>query len=214
MQNWNRLYSYIHDYQNLLYDFYSKHAVAFLTTYWNLNRQDTIWDDESLLGGAYERLGDLTGIKFNKYLLLPIYFPDEISSPFEGTEIGQNKEQETTIVFPSTYGINPYPGDFVKLEQQFMRPTNNTYPIFVVGGVEIHPNTDRRFWKMKIQVYESETTEQLDNQTEDVFVFFDYDKKIHPLEEAITLARMMEKSATLKRRLKDMWDPNTGFYSV
>ena len=214
MQNWTRLYQYIHDYQNLLYSFYAKHAVAFLTTYWNINKEVTIWDNRDMMGGAYERTGDLTGIRWNKYLLLPIYFPDEITSPFDGTETGLNKIQETSIVFPSEYGLTPYAGDIVKLEQQFLRPTNNTYPIFMVEGIDIHPNTDYRFWKLKLKVHHSTTTDVIDDQTEDTFVFFDYDKKIHPIEEALSLARLLEKNAELKSRLEEIYDPNTGFYMV
>lgn len=212
MQNWTRLYSYIEEYQKLLYDVYSKHAVAFLTTYWNINKDVTVWDDNNLLGGSYERVGDLTGMRWDKYMTLPIYFPDEISVAFDATDTGQIKEQETTIVIPSTYGITPYPGDMVKLEQSFLRPDTDTYPIFVVSGVEIHPNTDRRFWKLKLKVFESRSIEELDLQTEDTYVFFDYDKKIHTLEESIELAKLLAKDEELKERLKNMWDPDRGFY--
>jgi len=214
MQNWTRLYSYSHDYQNLLYNFYSKHHVAFLTTYWNINKEETIWDDEYMLGGSYERTGDLSGMRWDKYLLLPVYFPEEISVAFDGSESGYNKEQESSIVIPSSYGITPYPGDIVKLEQQFMNPTNNTYPTFIVSGIEIHPNTEYRFWKMKINVFQSEPSSSVENQTQDAYVFFDYDKKIHTLDEGIALARLMEKDEELKGRLRNIWDPNSGFFST
>ena len=214
MQNWTRLYSYIHDYQNLLYSYYSKHAVAFLTTYYNLNTDVTIWDADEAYAGSYERVGELTGMKWDKYLLLPVYFIDEISTAFDAQDIGQNKMQETTITFPSTYGITPLAGDVIKLEQQFMNPDNNTYPVFMIEGVEIHPNTERRFWKLKLKVFESVDTVIMDNQTEDTFVFFDYDKKIHTLDDAIVLAQLMEQDDELSDRLKNMWNTNTGFYSV
>jgi len=212
IQNWVRLYHYIHEYQNLVYDFYSKQAVAFLVTYWNLDRTATIWDNRDMMGGAYERTGDLTGLKFNKYLLLPIYFPEEINTAFDATEHGQVKEQETTIVIPSTYGITPYPGDFIKLEQQFLCPSNDTYPIFIVTGIEIHPNTERRFWKLKVKVYQSVDIQVIENQTSGVFVFFDYDKNIYPISEAMYLSTLLSKAEELKGRLDKSWDPLTGFH--
>lgn len=215
MQNWERLYSYIHEYQNLVYDYYSKHAVAFLCTYWNLDKEDTVWDNVQLLGGAYERIGDLTGIKFNKYLLLPVYFTEEVTTAFDGTETGLQKDQETSIVFPSTYGITPYAGDFIKFEQQFMRnETPDNYPVFIVSGVEPGPNTDRRFWKLKVKVEQSINTDQIDNQTSETLVFFDYDKKIHTVSEASALSKMLIKSEKLKSKLVDMWDDNSGLYNV
>jgi len=214
IQNWTRLYSYIEEYQNLLYEYYSKHAVAFLTTYWNINKDVTVWDDKNLFGGSYERVGDLTGMRWDKYLVLPVYFPEEISVSFDGQETGQIKDQETTIVIPSSYGVTPLVGDVVKLDQQFLRPYLNTYPIFIVTGVDIHPNTDRRFWRLKIKVFESRTVDEMELQTEDTYVFFDYDKQIHTLQESLDLAEMLAKNEELNQRLRNMWDPNIGFYMV
>ena len=37
IQNYERLYDYVQEYQYLLYDYYAEHAVRFLTTYYNLN---------------------------------------------------------------------------------------------------------------------------------------------------------------------------------
>jgi len=214
MQNWERLYSYIHDYQQLVYDYYSKTGVAFLINYYNIDRTDTVWEDEDLMGGPYEWLGNLTGLKFNKYLLLPVYFFDEINTGFDGQEIGLNKEQTSTFVFPSSYGITPYAGDLVKLEQAYMRPTNNTYPLFTVEGREIHPNTDKRFWKLTIRPHHSSDTHEADLQVSNTYVFFDYDKKVHTLEDGLSLARLLSRNDKLRDRLTALWDPNSGFYQI
>lgn len=212
IQNWVRLYHYIHEYQHLVYDFYSKQGVAFLVTYWNLDKENTIWDNKDVMGGAYERTGELTGLKFNKYLLLPVYFPDEINTMFDGSETGLNKEQESSFVIPSSYGITPYPGDFIKLEQQYLQSSNDTYPIFVVTGIEIHPNTEKRFWKVKIKVYQSVSIDKVNEQTSGQFVFFDYDKQIYPIDQAEYLANLLSKSEVLKDRLQGSWDALTGFH--
>ena len=214
MQNWTRLYSYIHEYQSLVYDYYSRVGVAFLINYYNLDTEDTIWDDEDLMGGYYERLGKLSGIKYNKYLLLPVYFIEEITTSFDGRDEGLVKEQETSFVIPSVYGITPYVGDIVKLEQSYMRPENNVYPLFIVTGAEIHPNTDRRFWKLKIKVYHSDSQHDVEDQVSETFVFFDYDKKIHTLDDATTLAKLLYKHDNLRGRLKELFDPNSGFYQI
>lgn len=210
MQNWDRLYSYIHEYQNLVLDYYSKHGVAFLTTYWNINKDKTIWDKQQLFGGAYEISGDLSGIKWDKYLTLPVYFAEEISTGFDGSETGLIKAQETSIVFPYLYGITPYAGDIVKMEQQFLQPKNDSYPLFKVTGVEVYPNTEKRYWKLKLKVHESKNIEDIDDQVADKYVFFEYDKKIHTLDEAKTLARMLAKDEELKTNLVDMWNDNSG----
>ncbi len=213
-QYWQRLYSYIEEYQSLVYDYYSKQGLAFLTTYYGLNKESTVWDNEEMFNGSYEKLGDLSGIKWNKYLLLPVYFIDEISTSFDATETGYNKLNETSFVIPSSYGITPYPGDFVKLEQNYLQPNNNTHPLLIVGGVDIHPNTDKRFWKLKVSTEQSNRMTQLNEQTEDTFVFFDYDKTIHTLDDSITLTNLLNKQDKISKRLKSLWNENSGFYQT
>lgn len=214
MQKYERIYDYIHEYQNLVYEYYSKHVVSFLVTYYNLNIDETIWENEDVFGGAYEQVGDLTGIKRNKILVLPIFYIEDMTNSFDGQETGYNKESETTFVFPSTYDFRPYPHDIIKLEQNFLRPSNDTYPLFEVTGVEIHPNTDKRFWKLKCQVFQSETLESVDKQIANVYSFVEYDKKIHNIPDSQFIARLLLKDDNLKPTLNDLHDDRVGFYFI
>ncbi len=214
IQNWERLYYYIHEYQNLIYDYYSKHAVAFLVTYYNINTETTVWEDEKLFGGYYEKIGDLSGVRWNKYVLLPIYFITEVQTVFEGTETGLIKQNESEIVIPSSYGIQPYHNDIVKFEQEYLKPTNDTYPLFSVTGIEKSANTDRTFWKCRIKTEQSKTTEQLERQISDIFVFYDYTKSVHTIDNAIFLTRLMQKHEGIKGKLTSLYDRNSGFYFV
>jgi len=213
MQNYERLYEYVHEYQRLLYEYYSKSVVRFLVTYYNLNVDETIWEDEDVFGGAYEDVGEYSGIKRNKILLLPVYYPEEINTAFDGEDIGYNKNTETTIVIPSTYGFKPYPHDILKFEQSFLRPTNDTYPLYEVTGVEIHPNTDRRYWRLKCQVFQSETLQSVDAQVVNTYSFVEYSKQIHTLEDAQFISRLLYKDSLLRPVLKDnLFDNRSGFY--
>lgn len=213
IQNYERLYEYVHEYQRLLYDYYSKHVVRFLVTYYNINVSETIWEDEDIFGGPYEDVGDLSGVKRNKILLLPVYYPEEINTAFDGEDIGYNKNTETTIVIPSTYGFVPYPNDIVKFEQSFLRPTNDTYPLYQVTGVEIHPNTDRRYWRLKCQVFQSETLSAVEEQVVNAYSFVEYSKQIHTLEDAQFISRLLYKDSLLRPVLKDnLFDNRAGFY--
>lgn len=214
MELYSRIYSYISEYQRLVYDYYSKHSVAFLVTYYNINVPETVWDDELLNGGYYEKIGTLTGVKFNKYLLLPVYFIDEIATSFDGQDIGEVKENTTSFVIPSSYGLTPYPNDVIKLEQSYLRPTNNVYPLYKVSGVEISANTDKRFWKVKIETEQSRTTTEIDQQVENTMVFFDYDKKVHTLSRSTTLTKLLVKNESLRANLKSAWDDNSGYYFI
>ena len=213
-QLFERLYHYIHEYQRLVYEYYSKDAVAFLTTYYHIDTEETVWDDEKLRGGSYHRVGELSGIRYHKILLLPVYFTDEIATQFDAQEIGYIKENETSFVIPNTYGFTPLPGDKVKLEQEYLRPTNDTYPVFSVTGIEKSTNTDRTFFRVKIQVEQSITTEQLEDHVTNIYAFFDYDKNIYRLEDSQRLAELLVRNEKLREciTINSLYDQNSGFY--
>lgn len=214
IQKYTRIYDYIYDFHRLLYDYYSKHAVAFLVNYYNFDVPNTVWDDDKLYGGSYESTGDLSGKKWNKYLLMPVYFIEEVTTTFDGQDIGYIKEGRTSFVIPSTYGITPYPGDFVKFDQTFLRETNDTYPVFRIEGVEISVNADFRFWKLSAIVYQSKRTTSIDAKVTNTFAFVDYDKKIHTLANSEFLTKLLLKNESLRDNLKDLYDKNSGFYFI
>jgi hypothetical protein len=214
-QKFQRIYDYIHEYQNLVYDFYSKDVVAFLTTYYHIDAPETIWEDENVFAGAYDRVGEYSGIRWNKVLLLPVYYSEEISTVFDAQDIGYIKENITSFVIPSTYGFTPLPNDKFKLEQEYLRPTNDIYPTFSVTGIEKSVNADRLFWKLKVELEQSVTTSQLDLQVTNTYTFFEYDKKIHTIPHAQFLTRLLSKNETLRDRSKNiLYDRNSGYYFV
>jgi len=214
MQKYLRIYDYIHEYQRLIYDYYSHSVVAFLTTYYHIDTDETIWEDENVFAGAYDRVGELSGIKWNKILLLPVYYIDEINSPLDGQEIGYVKENNSTFVIPSIYGITPLPNDKIKLEQDYLRPTNNTYPLFNVGGVEKSVNADRLFWKINVSLEQSVTETQLNLQVENSYTFYDYDKTIHTVDDATFMTKLLAKNEDLRTEIKSLFDDNSGFYFI
>jgi len=214
-QLWERQYHYIHEYQYLVYEYYAKDVVAFLTTYYHLNTSETIWDNEYVMGGAYEEIGDLTGIRWDKFLLLPVFFIDEISSiGFDATEIGQNKLTETYCVIPSEYKFTPLPHDIIQFEQDYLQMSPNNQPIYHVSGVEIAPNTDRRFWKLKLEVNQSRKIPEVENQTLNTYMFLDYDKQIHTVENANIILNLLETNSNLKKTVSENYDSGTGFYLI
>ena len=212
IQKYQRLYEYVHEYQNLVYDFYAEHTVRFLVTYYNMNIPETIWEDSDVFGGPYEWTGDLSGIKRNKILVLPVYYMEEVATAFDGSETGYTKANETTFVIPSTHGFIPYPQDIIKVEQAYMRPTNDVYPIYVVTGIEVSANTDRRYWKLKVETFQSETLASVDAQVVDTYAYVEYDKKIHTIADAEFMAKLLVKDAAIKPALNNLHDNRAGFY--
>ena len=214
-QKFNNIYSYINEYQRMVYEIYAEDVVSFLCTYYHIDAPDTIWEDEDVFAGSYDRVGEYSGIKWNKILLLPIYYSEEITTAFDGQDIGLVKENETSFVIPSIYGITPLPNDKIKFEQNFLRPTNDTYPIFNVTGREKSVNTDFTFWKVRVKVEQSVTEDQIEAQVQDTFAFFDYDKQIHTVPNSTFLTRLLVKNDILRDRLKNIFhDRNSGFYLI
>ena len=212
-QKYERIYDYIHEYQKLIYDFYSKDVVAFLTTYYHIDTQQTIWEDENVFAGSYDRVGEFSGVRWNKILLLPVYYMEEVSTAFDGQEIGYVKENDTTFAIPSTYGFTPLPNDKIKMEQSYLRPTNDVYPLFNITGVEKSVNTDRTFWKLKVKIEQSVTENTLNEQVSNIYSFFEYDKNIYSLEDAQFLSRLLSKNEKLKVCIKqNLYDSRSGFY--
>jgi len=212
-QKFERIYDYIHEYQNLVYNFYSKDIVAYLTTFYHIDTEETVWEDENVFGGSYDRVGEFSGVKWNKILLLPVYYIEDVNTSFDGQETGYVKDNETTFVIPSTYGFTPLPNDKLKMEQDYLRPTNNVYPIFNVGGVEKSVNEDRLFWKLKVKTEQSITETQLDGQVSNTYTFFEYDKKIHTISDAQYMSRLLSKNEDLKSIVTtNLYDKRSGYY--
>lgn len=211
MQLYSRIYDYIHEYQDLLYDYYSKHVVAYLCTYYNTNITDSVWDTD-MMGGSYEPIGELSGTKRNKILLLPVFFTEDMSVSFDAQDIGYTRYSETILTIPSTYNLKPYPGDIVKFESSFLNPKADNYPVYQVTGVEVHPPTEKRFWRLRTQVFQSFTTDQIEPSVENTYSFVEYTKLIHTLEDAQFISRLLIKHEALRECLKNMFDRKAGFY--
>lgn len=216
MQLYTRLYDYIYDYQKLIYDYYSKTATAFLVTYYHLDLDQTIWDSTKLTGGYYEKIGELSGVKWNKILLLPVFFIENLSGSLTGEDIGMITEKETSIVIPSTYNFMPYPNDIIKLDQNYLQPNRETdvYSLYVVSGIEKSTPLPKTFFKLKVVTEQSRTTTEIDQQVSNTYSFFEYTKFVYSVPDTLFLARMMLKNETLRVRLKNMFDENSGFYFI
>lgn len=216
MQNYSRIYDYIYEYWRHLYDVYSKHAIAYLVTYYNIDKEATVWDNDKIMGGAYEPIGPLSGMKWNKYLLLPVFFIGETSTIFDAQEVGYVDEATTEFVIPDIYGITPYPGDMLKLDQRYLvrNSIDDTFAIYEIQGVKKQSPADRTYWQATCFVNQSRTSTEIDHQVNKTYVFFDYDKKIHTVPDSVVLTRMLNKHETIRNRLKNLYDDNSGFYFI
>lgn len=215
MQKWTRRYDYNNEYLNLVLKYYSKHAVAFPVTYWNFDNENSIYDNEKLDGGPYKFVSNtLSGWRWTKILLLPVYFIDQMNLVWSAEDRGYiySSRMETNIVIPSEYGITPVVHDYVKFEQSFVRPTNNVAPILVVRNIEDNNFGEHNFYKLTLTLEGHVRDIDLDVQSTSTNVFVDYTKTIHSLSVAEALLRMLEKNRIVVERLAEEVDVTTGFY--
>ena len=214
MQNYKRIYDYYYEFWKTIYDVYSRHGIAYKVTYYHLDTTSTIWDDDTLFGGSYESLGPLSGIKYDKILFLPIYFITEMSNVWDAQAEGFINPGEIEIVIPSDYGFVPIPGDMFKLDEFVIDTQRDINPIFKISNLKKQTHQDLAYWQSHGEIYQSKTTEDLDLQVQNTMVFYDYDKKIHTLNDSISLTRMLNKNKIVRDRLKDLYDRNSGLYFV
>jgi hypothetical protein len=168
------------------------------------------------MGGAYEPIGPLSGIRWNKYLLLPVFFIGETSTVFDAQDIGYVNEGSTEIVFPDQYGIIPYPGDVIKLDQRYLvkDSVQDKFALYEIQGVKKQSPADRTFWQLSCYVNQSRTTTEIDTQLANTYVFFDYDKNIHTIPDSVVLTRMLNKNEEVRQNLANLYDQNSGFYFI
>jgi len=216
MQNYTKLEDqYSNEYWRLMYEYYAAHGISYKVTYYNLDVNTTIWDKTDLFGGYYEKIGELSGVKWNKILLLPVFQIGETTNVFDADETGYINKGETELVIPSLYGITPYPNDIIQLNRPYLTTTYQIedFPIFTVTGVQKQSPQQRTWWKLNLKIEQSRREMEIESnhQISGNFTFFDYTKKIYTIQDAITMTKMMSKNLELKERIKDMVDQNSGF---
>lgn len=213
MQKYNRIYEYFDEYWRLIYDYYAEHGIAYPVTYYNLDVPSIVWDKTDLLGGYYEKIGELSGVRWSKILLLPVFQIGETSNIFDADETGYINKGESELVIPSIYGITPYPNDIIALNRKYLSTSvpEEDFPIFTVTGVQKQSPQERTYWKLSLKIEQSRREIDLTPQVSNNYTFFDYTKKIYRVEDAISMTRMMVKNKLLKERINEMIDQNSGF---
>jgi len=168
------------------------------------------------MGGYYEKIGDLTGVRWIKYHFLPVFWVEETLTDYTAEDIGYINEGESRFVIPWSYGIEPTPNDMIKFEQEFLVAGRgpDKYSLFCVTGVKVRPPNGKILWELKLIIEQSRTTDEIDRQVSKQRVFFDYTKKIYTVEDAQTLSRMMVKNEAIRNNLKQLYDQNSGFYLI
>lgn len=129
---------YTDEYLDLILNKYGIIRPNYFCTYFKFDYDNSILDDrENIDAGSYKLLGNLSGRKYKKIQLLPVWLVEN-HGPIVRTqkEEGINAEFRTSFVLPDYYGLRPTPKDFV----YFYNGVSNKYdegdPTFQVISIE------------------------------------------------------------------------------
>jgi len=225
MQKWFSIREYSHDYLQSVYRYYADCGISYICTYYHLYLPTSTFDADVLDAGSYELTGDMSGMRWNKILLFPVYNIEQIQNQFTADEKGFGKfDQVSSFNFPSIYGISPQIHDFVQFEETILNDNNDQYnlgiidndhssnlPIYQIINFEKATNTSVSFWKcnLKISHYKEQ---ELDQQINNNYTFLDLEKRIYESSDAAMLYSILEKNKSLDGNI--YYKPDSGFYYI
>ena len=211
-QKWFTVDKYPIDYYELLFLYYAACGKSIQCTYYSLDLNNSTYDKSVLDAGTYEKVGDLSGLLWNKILLLQVYQPDTLTLNFTGDEKGFGKfDQLTTLWIPSIYEIRPQVHDFVhfsNIEQRGNRFKVNQ-PIYEVVNLEKATNAESTFWKLYLKPATFDKPE-IDKQLCGNYTFINYENKMYRTDNAIFLSKIADKNHSLSGN--DFFNSVSGLY--
>jgi len=204
MESYSRFFEYVKQSNKLVYDYYASHAQSCLCIYFNINKEQSIYDNDKLDGGSYEFYGSASGIRYTKIMLLPVYFVEPIQPTYSAEERGYIHETTGSIVIPSSYNIIPYEHDLVYFPSELNPSTK--YPVYEVIGIEKSTDTQVTMWKCNIRSART-SYNVIDDQVVETKVWFEPTKTILSAESALNAYKLMDIKTRNIEQLK-------GYYHV
>jgi len=211
-QKWAQIDEYPLDYFELLYQYYAATGSNVPVTYYNLDLPNSVKDDELLMGGSYELMGDLSGYLWKKILLLPVYNTEQINFTLNADETGVGyHDTRTTLFIPTIYEFRPMIHDHIIYDQISSRqdPFKSWDALYEVINLEKASTTNITFWRLTLQG-SSKTKQEIESQLSGNFTFVDYEKKIYRTSDAIYLTKQRFKNSTLP--INNFFKEHIGLY--
>lgn len=212
MQKWHAIRHYTGDYLNRVYKYYAAHGRSYVCSYYNLDFPNSNLDSTVLDAGSYETVGELSGLRWRKILLLPVYNIEQVQPTFQADEKGFGMfEQTTTFNIPTEYEIVPSIHDFLIFDEGMdtISPDPSKYALFRIIHFEKATVGVITFWRMNVKI-DYVDKPSIDNQLSGNFSFLDYEKKIYKTPVTSFLYRLLEKNSRLDGN--NSFKENVGLY--
>lgn len=210
-QKWYLNYQYPLDYFELLYNYYSAAGNRTPLTYYHLDLSNSVCDKTILAGGSYQRFGELSGRRWKKINMLPVYNIEQVQLALTSDESGNNFNSNTSFFLPTIYQIQPHVHDFMIYEQIKERddPYTAYTPMYEVNNVEKTSQAKLTFWKVQLEV-SGNIKDQIEKQLSGNYTFVEYEKQIYPTSDAIFLQKMIVKNSKLN--INSFFSDKCGLY--
>lgn len=221
MLPWIRKHNYSNDFFYTVYKLYAETFRAYPVTYYKINKSTSIMDDEfhnergniGLDSASYEKhnIGPLSGVRFDKITSFPVHNLETVQPTFDSGERGLSAHDSMTssFSFPQIYGIRPMEGDMVDINWGMKQDGENSNFLWVVSNVNsVHFGDYLNLYKCSITPAGS-TVPDLEKQIEKLYMFFEPEKKVVPLPNAVMLYKIISKMEILSKNFKTRLNQKT-----
>ena len=211
-QKWFSINEYSLDYYELLFQYYSTCAKSIPVTYYSLDLPESVYDGDTLMGGSYEQVGDMSGYRWKKIMMVQAFTFEPIQFTLSSDEEGVSfKDRTSSLWLPTIYELKPNVHDFVMFDYVQSRndPFKDQAPMYEVVNLEKASSTGLTFWKTNLKS-SVRRKEDLEKQLSGNYTFIDYEKHIYKTSDAILMTKLQLKNSKLK--CNDFFKDNIGLY--
>ncbi len=175
-----------------------------VVTYYRLNQQQSIMDKTLLMGGTYERVGQLSGLRFDQIINFYVAGSEQIVPLLNAEEKGVLVDYRTTIMFPKI--------DF--------EPTMYDFLVFTIANEVVGPvfqvvNFSLSYMQNAVPIYKADIKgvgiplNLLQKQAVNIYGYTDIDHAIHPINEYNMIINSYQIVSNLESNI--IRDPISGF---
>lgn len=216
-------FNYQNDYFTSTYNYYVHSQRSFPVTMYIIDQENTVWDDntyDSSTGaagikmGSYEPggVGNLSGVKFKKLMMVPIHSLEQITPTLENTDKGYTAfdSMVTSFVLPALYGIIPSADCVVDLSYALENNVDRT--LFQMTNVSFgHFGQHMQFYRVDCRVAPF-TTDDIEKQVKSIWTFYQPTKSLKPSSNALLLTKILTRTNNLSQNFKDLFDNRSCVY--
>jgi len=168
-----------------------------VVTYYKLNQDESVYDKELLYGGSYERVGDLSGLRFDKIVNFYVAGSEQIVPTINANEQGVLIDYRTTIMFPAV-NFKPTMYDFVR----FTINNNPVGPLFQIINFQL------AYMRETVDIYKCDIKgvgipiEKIEEQVVAKYGYIDIDHRIHDFDEYLMILQALKNITDLEATIE------------